>query len=146
MKKSFMSLVRARAAAVSLGVASLAIPCAAAADDLPVPVTVERLDNGLRVVMSPDHNAPTVAVAVYYDVGARVEERGRSGFAHLFEHMMFEGSANVGKGEHFRLISRAAGSSTAPPAKTARTTSRRSPRARSSSGSSSRPTACARST
>ena len=104
MKNSFMSLVRARAAAGALGVASLAIPCAAAADDLPVPVTVERLDNGLRVVMSPDHNAPTVAVAVYYDVGSRVEERGRSGFAHLFEHMMFEGSANVGKGEHFRLV------------------------------------------
>jgi predicted Zn-dependent peptidase len=85
-----------------------AVVCAAGAaraDELPVPVQVERLDNGLRVVMSPEHSAPTVAVAVYYDVGSRVEERGRSGFAHLFEHMMFEGSANVGKGDHFRLIS-----------------------------------------
>ena len=54
--------------------------------------------------MSPDHTVPTVAVAVYYDVGSRNEERGRSGFAHLFEHMMFQGSANVGKGEHFQLI------------------------------------------
>ncbi|MEZ4407537.1 MAG: pitrilysin family protein [Polyangiales bacterium] len=88
---------------------TLAAP-AAQADELPVPVQVERLDNGLRVVMSPEHSAPTVAIAVYYDVGSRVEERGRSGFAHLFEHMMFEGSANVGKGEHFRLISAMGGS------------------------------------
>ena len=64
----------------------------------------ERLDNGLRVVMNPDRTVPTVAVSVYYDVGSRNEVRGRSGFAHLFEHMMFQGSANVGKGEHFSLI------------------------------------------
>lgn len=88
----------------------IAFTGAATAQELPVPVQVERLENGLRVVMSPDHTSPTVAVAVYYDVGARVEERGRSGFAHLFEHMMFEGSANVGKGEHFRLISTQGGS------------------------------------
>ncbi len=75
-----------------------------------MPLRVERLDNGLRVVMSPDHTSPTVAVAVYYDVGARVEEQGRSGFAHLFEHMMFQGSANVAKGEHFRLVSTQGGS------------------------------------
>jgi len=62
------------------------------------------LDNGLRVVMNPDRTVPTVAVSVYYDVGSRNEEKGRSGFAHLFEHMMFQGSANVGKGEHFSLI------------------------------------------
>ncbi|MGB8329222.1 MAG: pitrilysin family protein [Polyangiales bacterium] len=62
------------------------------------------LDNGLRVVLNPDHTVPTVAVSVYYDVGSRNEVRGRSGFAHLFEHMMFQGSANVGKGEHFSLI------------------------------------------
>ena len=69
-----------------------------------LPVERRTLPNGLRVVMSPDHTVPTVAVSVYYDVGSRNEERGRSGFAHLFEHMMFEGSANVGKGEHFALI------------------------------------------
>src|SRR3954469_3574095 len=55
--------------------------------------------------MNVDRTSPTVAVAMTYDVGARNEERGRSGFAHLFEHMMFEGSANVPKGEHFRLVS-----------------------------------------
>ncbi len=64
----------------------------------------ERLENGLRVVMNPDRTVPTVAVSVYYDVGSRNEVRGRSGFAHLFEHMMFQGSANVAKGEHFVLI------------------------------------------
>lgn len=67
-------------------------------------VTRATLDNGLRVVMSEDHTVPTVAVAVYYDVGSRDEAQGRSGFAHLFEHMMFQGSANIDKGEHFGLI------------------------------------------
>jgi predicted Zn-dependent peptidase len=63
-----------------------------------------KLDNGLRVVMLVDHTSPTVAVDVVYDVGGRNEERGRSGFAHLFEHMMFQGSANVPRGEHFKLV------------------------------------------
>ncbi len=76
-----------------------------AASALPnLPVTRATLDNGLRVVMSEDHTVPTVAVAVYYDVGSRNETKGRSGFAHLFEHMMFQGSANIDKGEHFSLI------------------------------------------
>jgi predicted Zn-dependent peptidase len=68
------------------------------------------LGNGLRVVMNQDDTVPTVAVSVYYDVGSRSEEKGRSGFAHLFEHMMFQGSANVGKGEHFSLIINRGGS------------------------------------
>ncbi|TNF61846.1 MAG: insulinase family protein [Deltaproteobacteria bacterium] len=68
------------------------------------------LDNGLRIVMNQDHTVPTVAVSVYYDVGSRNEAKGRSGFAHLFEHMMFQGSANVGKGEHFSLIINRGGS------------------------------------
>jgi zinc protease len=62
------------------------------------------LDNGLRVVLSEDHSAPVVAVAVYYDVGSRNETKGRSGFAHLFEHMMFQGSENVRKAEHFKYV------------------------------------------
>jgi predicted Zn-dependent peptidase len=69
-----------------------------------LPVIRKTLSNGLRVVLSPDRSIPTVGIAVYYDVGSRNEVRGRSGFAHLFEHMMFQGSANVGKGEHFQLI------------------------------------------
>src|SRR5690606_35743264 len=55
-----------------------------------LPIVRATLDNGLRVVMSPDRTIPTVGVAVYYDVGSRNEVRGRSGFAHLFEHMMFQ--------------------------------------------------------
>ena len=75
-----------------------------------LPVIRERLPNGLRVVMTPDASVPTVAVVVYYDVGSRNEAKGSSGFAHLFEHMMFQGSANVGKGEHFILVMNRGGS------------------------------------
>jgi zinc protease len=62
------------------------------------------LDNGLRVVLSPDSSSPVVAVAVYYDVGMRSEPQGRTGFAHLFEHLMFQGSASLGKTEHFTYV------------------------------------------
>jgi predicted Zn-dependent peptidase len=67
---------------------------------------IERLtlDNGLRVVLSPDPSSPVVAVAVYYDVGMRSEPEGRTGFAHLFEHLMFQGSASLGKTEHFTYV------------------------------------------
>jgi predicted Zn-dependent peptidase len=75
-----------------------------------LPITRATLANGLRVVLSPDRTVPTVAIAVYYDVGSRNEERGRSGFAHLFEHMMFQGSENVAKGEHFGLVMNRGGS------------------------------------
>ncbi|MGH9699659.1 MAG: M16 family metallopeptidase [Candidatus Acidiferrales bacterium] len=63
-----------------------------------------KLDNGLRVILSPDHSAPVYAIDVTYNVGSRNEHPGRTGFAHLFEHMMFQGSQNVGKGEHFILV------------------------------------------
>jgi zinc protease len=69
-----------------------------------LPIKEYKLKNGLRVVMSEDHAAPTYAISVTYDVGSRNERAGRTGFAHLFEHMMFQGSENVGKGEHFILI------------------------------------------
>ncbi len=62
------------------------------------------LDNGLRVVLAPDSTAPVVAVAVYYDVGMRSEPLGRTGFAHLFEHVMFQGSAHLPKLEHARQV------------------------------------------
>ncbi len=67
------------------------------------------LDNGLRVVLNKDDSAPVVSVAVYYDVGSRNEREGRTGFAHLFEHMMFQGSENVKKAEHFQYVSNAGG-------------------------------------
>jgi zinc protease len=69
-----------------------------------VPVTYYKLPNGLRVILSPDSTAPTVVTAVYYRIGFRVEPRDRTGFAHLFEHMMFQGSANLGKMEFIRLV------------------------------------------
>src|SRR4029079_802160 len=70
---------------------------------LKLDVQKAKLDNGLRIVMSVDHTSPTIAVDVIYDVGARNEERGHSGFAHLFEHMMFQGSKNVARGGPFQL-------------------------------------------
>ena len=74
------------------------------AKPLNVPVIYYKLPNGLKVVISEDHNAPVVAVAVYYNVGFRVEPKGRTGFAHLFEHMMFQGSANVKKFDHVKFV------------------------------------------
>ncbi len=74
-----------------------------------VPIEHATLANGLRVVASPDRSAPVVTVGVYYQIGFRLEPRGRSGFAHLFEHMMFQGSENAGKMEHIRLINSSGG-------------------------------------
>jgi predicted Zn-dependent peptidase len=90
----------------------VAIPLAAQAAATrmdPIAVQYQRLSNGLRVVLSPDHTAPTVTVAVYYNVGLRLEPRNRTGFAHLFEHMMFQGSRNLGKMEFIRLVQRSGG-------------------------------------
>jgi zinc protease len=75
-----------------------------ASAELKVPVEYYKLANGLRVVLSPDHTAPTICVAVYYHIGFRIEPRDRTGFAHLFEHMMFQGSTNLGKMEFIRLV------------------------------------------
>ncbi|HWH77010.1 MAG TPA: pitrilysin family protein [Candidatus Binatus sp.] len=69
-----------------------------------------KLKNGLRVLLAEDHHAPTYSICVTYNVGSRDERPGRTGFAHLFEHMLFQGSANVGKGEHFILIQQNGGS------------------------------------
>lgn len=69
-----------------------------------VPVEYHKLDNGLRVVLSQDKTAPVAVVAVYYNIGFRIEPKDRTGFAHLFEHMMFQGSGNLGKMEFIRLV------------------------------------------
>ena len=68
------------------------------------------LKNGLRVLLAEDHRAPTYSICVTYNVGSRDEKPGRTGFAHLFEHMLFQGSENVGKGEHFILVQNNGGS------------------------------------
>jgi zinc protease len=77
---------------------------------LSYPIVERTLPNGLRVIASPDHVAPSVAVNLWYDVGSRHEEPGRTGFAHLFEHVMFQGSAHVASGQHIALM-QAAGAS-----------------------------------
>jgi len=86
--------------------ACLLISAATAAQTVlkPIQFSETRLANGLRVIISEDHYAPIYAIAVSYGVGSKDERPGRTGFAHLFEHMMFKGSENVGPGEHFFLI------------------------------------------
>jgi predicted Zn-dependent peptidase len=74
-----------------------------------IPIERHALDNGLRIILSRDPSAPMVAVNLWYDVGSKHEKPGKTGFAHLFEHMMFQGSANVDKGQHFSLIQAAGG-------------------------------------
>jgi len=74
-----------------------------------IPIETETLANGLRVIYSEDHVAPLVAVNLWYHVGSANEREGRTGFAHLFEHMLFQGSANVQANEHFELVQRAGG-------------------------------------
>jgi zinc protease len=76
---------------------------------LQIPIENATLANGLRVVISPDRVAPVVTVGVYYNIGFRLEPQGRSGFAHLFEHMMFQGSENAGKMVHIKLVNSSGG-------------------------------------
>ena len=103
-----------RFVAASIAVALLATATSAFAYPPPkplnVPVVYYKLQNGLKVVISEDHMAPVVTVAVYYNVGFRLEPKGRTGFAHLFEHMMFQGSANVKKFEHAKHVEANGGS------------------------------------
>ena len=75
----------------------------------PLEIEEYALGNGLRVVLNHDTAIPVVSVAVYYNVGSRNEREGRTGFAHLFEHMMFQGSANVPKAGHFQYVMKAGG-------------------------------------
>ncbi|MGI8991594.1 MAG: M16 family metallopeptidase [Bryobacteraceae bacterium] len=83
-----------------LFMASLAVRAA----DVTIPIEKYKLQNGLRVILSKDNAVPVVAVYMIFNVGARAEEKGRTGFAHLFEHMMFEGSINAPKGIHSKYI------------------------------------------
>ena len=92
------------AAATSSSAASEAAPAAAPAARLEVPVEYYRLPNGLRVVLSRDASVPTATVAMYYHIGFRIEPRARTGFAHLFEHLMFEETTNLARGEADRIV------------------------------------------
>jgi zinc protease len=75
-----------------------------ASTDFNIPFEKYTLKNGMRVILSVDKSVPVVSVYVIYGIGARSEEKGRTGFAHLFEHMMFQGSANAPKGQHFKVV------------------------------------------
>jgi zinc protease len=71
---------------------------------LNVPVEYYKLRNGLRVVLSEDHSVPVATIGIYYNIGFRIEPKERTGFAHLFEHLMFQGSQNLPKGEFFKTV------------------------------------------
>jgi len=76
---------------------------------LQIPITYYKLNNGLKVVLSQDKTSPIIAVGVYYNIGFRIEPKNRTGFAHLFEHMMFQGSKNLGKMEFIKLVQKNGG-------------------------------------
>ncbi len=97
-------LRRAWLAALLVAAAACGAEQSSVPDGYSVPVVYDSLENGLKVVLSEDHTAPTVTVAVYYEVGFRVEPQGRTGFAHLFEHMMFQGSSSLESMEFVRLV------------------------------------------
>ena len=98
------SVGAASAALVAGLVAAIVATGVASAAEFKVPVEYYKLDNGLKVVLSEDHAVPTTTIAVYYGIGFRIEPRERTGFAHLFEHMMFQGSKNLGKAEFIALV------------------------------------------
>ena len=79
--------------------------------DIAYPIETRTLANGLRVVVSPDHTVPMVTVNLWVDVGSRHEVPGRTGFAHLFEHMMFNGAKRYGPGEFDKVLESNGGSS-----------------------------------
>src|ERR1700692_4177173 len=79
------------------------------AEQVVIPIEQYKLGNGMRVILSRDNAVPVVSIYLIYDVGARAEEKGRTGFAHLFEHMMFQGSANAPKMQHIKLINSSGG-------------------------------------
>jgi predicted Zn-dependent peptidase len=97
-----IALAALAAAWISPGAAPAASP--PAAGKFEVPVEYHKLANGLKVVLSRDTTSPKAVVAVYYNIGFRIEPKGRTGFAHLFEHLMFQGSENLGKMEFIKLV------------------------------------------
>jgi predicted Zn-dependent peptidase len=104
MTEGAMLMRRATKLLAILFVCALALTSAQAQRKVNVPFKETTLKNGLRVITVEDHTAPVIALSVTYNVGSRNERKGRTGFAHLFEHMMFKGSENVGSGEHFVLV------------------------------------------
>src|SRR4249920_1518722 len=96
-------IMRISAIALCLALLAPAAP-SVSAQSFSVPVVYKKLPNGLRVVVSENHAAPVVVVELMYRIGFRIEPRNRTGFAHLFEHLMFQGSEHVAKFEHVRIV------------------------------------------
>ncbi len=105
----WLVLALAVTAACTRGTSKVTTDGGGQATDFQIPVEYYKLDNGLRIVLSPDTTSPTVTVAVYYNIGFRIEPKDRTGFAHLFEHMMFQGSQNLGKMEFIQLVQKNGG-------------------------------------
>ncbi len=99
-----MQAARIYAALAAAIIALSTSPAAQRAQQVTVPVDYHKLDNGLKVVLSRDTSSPTAVVGVYYNIGFRIEPKDRTGFAHLFEHMMFQGSQHLGKNEFIGLV------------------------------------------
>jgi len=107
--KRWMTALALAGAALPLGLAATPAAAQTAPAKLQVEMQYFTLDNGLRVVLAKDTLSPTVTVGVYYGIGFRIEPRERTGFAHLFEHLLFQGSKNAPKGVHISTISNAGG-------------------------------------
>src|SRR5438552_3664249 len=105
-----MEVGKNRMKKIRLALAVVAAAWLARGADTRVPFEKYKLKNGMRVILSQDNSVPVVTVYLLYGVGARSEEKGRTGFAHLFEHMMFQGSANAPKGVHFKTVESNGGS------------------------------------
>ena len=88
----------------AMGLSGFAAEQATNLQQLSIPIDYYTLDNGLRVVLAPDSSIPTVTIGTYYHIGFRIEPRNRTGFAHLFEHLMFQETPNLKKGEADRVI------------------------------------------
>lgn len=108
-KRTPLFLLPAVLPMLGLGLTGLLAPPLSAQEGGQLEFESYRLDNDLHVILAPDPQATAVAVNLWYDVGSRNERPGRSGFAHLFEHLMFQGSENVSRGDHFQYVERAGG-------------------------------------
>src|SRR5579864_4745026 len=104
MRHAFDGALRRILFAAACAGAASASAAPARADDVHASLPFEKytLDNGLEVILHPDHRTPVVAVNVWYHVGSKDEPAGKNGFAHLFEHVMFQGSRNVGEDQFFK--------------------------------------------
>ena len=99
-----MKYARLPLLALAVVTTSVTLPAQTRPGAVTVPVEYHKLENGLKVVLSRDASSPTAVVGVYFNIGFRIEPKDRTGFAHLFEHMMFQGSQHLGKNAFSGLV------------------------------------------